>query len=417
MIVGISTQDVLSELRRENVFQPGKSQAFNDDLLARLSASVIEQRHFFLSSCTSTRKSAQTDCNPGEVPEPGSEDRLAVGASLDLGYLKLGEWLNVRPDILVLPTVLNPFAKEMNRLLFDGMMYIVLGQKLVPLLSDRWQSCCREQWSRAIHDAGIKETAEFVCHSIDLATVVSDAGGWTSVLPASSAGVVREVHILFIRVPIERNYSSQRAHLAHLFQRLPSISVTFNPRSINPPLILYPPQNLWYPPAADQMHYDPASHQPHPTENAYQNAYNGFQTYDMKDGEPCPPDRGHKRPAYAEVPFIDFDPDIGRWTNGLHVLGRDFKPKKYWARPVDGKTPWHFRSLDGWSHCQGPDVFVLNGDRRTLHRDLPHRAQWSRWGGPQWDVNHDSDPVGSGSYAGRKSPLQALVVGSQSQVV
>lgn len=155
---------------------------------------------------------------------------------------------------------------------------------------------------------------------------------------------------------------------------------------------MYPPQNLWYPPAADQMHYDPASHQPHPTENAYQNAYNGFQTYDMKDGEPCPPDRGHKRPAYAEVPFIDFDPDIGRWTNGLHVLGCDFKPKKYWARPVDGKRRGTFgRLMDGLTG-QGPDVFVvLNGDRRTLHRDLPHRAQWSRWGGPQWDVNHNSD--------------------------
>ncbi|WPG99244.1 Hypothetical protein R9X50_00205500 [Acrodontium crateriforme] len=118
MIVGISTQDILSELRRENVFQPGKSHAFNDDLLARLSASVIEQRHFFPVFPAQARENLPKPTTiPGEIPEPGSVGRLAVGASLDLGYLKLGEWLNVRPDILILPTVLNPFAKVVESVL------------------------------------------------------------------------------------------------------------------------------------------------------------------------------------------------------------------------------------------------------------------------------------------------------------
>ena len=112
MVVGISSQDVLSELRRENVFQAGKGQAFSDDMLARLSNAVIEQRHYFPIFPPQARENlTKPTAIPDEVPDAGAEERLAVGASLDIGYLKLGEWLNVRPDILVLPSVLNPFAK------------------------------------------------------------------------------------------------------------------------------------------------------------------------------------------------------------------------------------------------------------------------------------------------------------------
>ena len=34
-----------------------------------------------------------------------------MGANIDLTYLKLGEFWNVKPDILVLPSVLGSFAK------------------------------------------------------------------------------------------------------------------------------------------------------------------------------------------------------------------------------------------------------------------------------------------------------------------
>ena len=112
IIVGISTQDVLSELRRENVYQGGKGQAFADDLLARLSNNVIAQRHYFPVFPPHARENlSKPSAVPGEVVEAGAEQRMAVGASLDLGYLKLGEWLNVRPDILILPSVLSPFVK------------------------------------------------------------------------------------------------------------------------------------------------------------------------------------------------------------------------------------------------------------------------------------------------------------------
>jgi len=112
MVVGISTQDVLSELRRENVYQAAKGQSFNEDLLARLAGAVIEQRHFFPVFPPQAREDLpRPTAIAGEVPEAGGEERLAIGASLDLGYYKLGEWMNVRPDILVLPSVLNPFVK------------------------------------------------------------------------------------------------------------------------------------------------------------------------------------------------------------------------------------------------------------------------------------------------------------------
>lgn len=113
MIVGISSQDILSELRRENVHQPGKGEQFNDDLLARLSNAVIDQRHYFPLFPPVGRESLpRLSAVAGEQIDGGAEEhRLPVGANLDLGYYKLGEWLNVRPDVLILPSALNPFAK------------------------------------------------------------------------------------------------------------------------------------------------------------------------------------------------------------------------------------------------------------------------------------------------------------------
>ena len=119
MIVGISSQDVLFELRKENVYQAGKGQgSFGEDLLARLSGAVIEQRHFFPVFPPQGRDNLPKPA--GVVGEVEPDERLAVGANLDLGYLKLGEWLNVRPDVLVLPSTLSPFAKVSAFPLLEG---------------------------------------------------------------------------------------------------------------------------------------------------------------------------------------------------------------------------------------------------------------------------------------------------------
>jgi len=118
MIFGISTQDVLSELRRENVHQSSKGQALSDDTLARLTSNVIEQRHFFPVFPPQSREDlSKPAAISGDVMEAGAERRLAVGASLDIAYLKLAEWINVRPDVLILPSVLNPFVKVRYRII------------------------------------------------------------------------------------------------------------------------------------------------------------------------------------------------------------------------------------------------------------------------------------------------------------
>ncbi|KAH0564875.1 hypothetical protein GP486_001732 [Trichoglossum hirsutum] len=97
IMVGISAQDILYELRREEVTWAPKE----TNPMARQPRHVIEQRHFFPLFPPVAR---------GLLPKTGTES-LATGAMLDTSYLKLGEWLNTRPDVLITPSALAPFAK------------------------------------------------------------------------------------------------------------------------------------------------------------------------------------------------------------------------------------------------------------------------------------------------------------------
>ena len=99
IVVGISAQDVLYELRREEVVvgRPKES-----SMLARLPKHLIQQRHFFPLFPPVDRTM---------LPKTGTEDGVATGMPLDVSYLKLGEWLDVRPDMLITPSALPPFAK------------------------------------------------------------------------------------------------------------------------------------------------------------------------------------------------------------------------------------------------------------------------------------------------------------------
>ena len=89
-VLAISTQDVMYELSREQLSHGPEL----PDLLTRLPGYVIEQRHFFPL-----------------FPPMGRGGANKTGACLDLGYLKLGEWLNVKPDVLLLPSLLTPSVK------------------------------------------------------------------------------------------------------------------------------------------------------------------------------------------------------------------------------------------------------------------------------------------------------------------
>jgi DNA polymerase alpha subunit B len=95
-VIGISSQDILYELSREQISGGSAGQ----NLMTRLPRFLIEQRHFYPLFPPVSRDQWPKGSGP-----------KATGACLDLGYLKLGEWLNVRPDVLVVPSVLTPSVK------------------------------------------------------------------------------------------------------------------------------------------------------------------------------------------------------------------------------------------------------------------------------------------------------------------
>ncbi len=103
IVVSISAQDVLFDLRREEVLVGKPSET---SLLSRLPRHVIQQRHFYPIFPPSDRTN---------LPKTGTAEGIATGMPLDVSYLKLGEWLNVRPDMLITPSALSPFAKVSPR--------------------------------------------------------------------------------------------------------------------------------------------------------------------------------------------------------------------------------------------------------------------------------------------------------------
>lgn len=101
MVLGVSSQDVLYELRCEELAK-GAAQG---DLMSRLCRHLVEQRHYFPLFPPTDR---------ARLPKTGTADGIATGAALDLSYLKLGEMVNVRPDVMLVPSALPPFAKVRN---------------------------------------------------------------------------------------------------------------------------------------------------------------------------------------------------------------------------------------------------------------------------------------------------------------
>ncbi|KAK5746605.1 DNA-directed DNA polymerase alpha subunit pol12 [Elasticomyces elasticus] len=114
IVFAVSTLDVLGELRAGDVHQSSKGGKFGgEDMLGRLAAEVVGQRHFFPVFPPQGREDIPKTTGVDGVEDSGAEreGRFPVGVGLDVAYLKLGEWVNVRPDVLVLPSVLNPFVK------------------------------------------------------------------------------------------------------------------------------------------------------------------------------------------------------------------------------------------------------------------------------------------------------------------
>lgn len=101
VLLGASSQDVLYELRGEEL-----SKGANSEIMSRLCRNLIEQRHYF---------PVYPPMDRSRLPKTGTEEGIATGAVLDVSYLKLGEMVNVRPDVMLVPSALPPFARVSNK--------------------------------------------------------------------------------------------------------------------------------------------------------------------------------------------------------------------------------------------------------------------------------------------------------------
>lgn len=118
IVLGISSQDILYDLRREELLLGPPTEA---NLLARLPKHLIRQRHFYPLYPTADRTllprpagAAGAAGAAASEGADGTEAAYAIGTPLDPTYLKLAEWLHVRPDVLITPSALLPFAKVVD---------------------------------------------------------------------------------------------------------------------------------------------------------------------------------------------------------------------------------------------------------------------------------------------------------------
>ncbi|KAH8201781.1 hypothetical protein TruAng_004045 [Truncatella angustata] len=112
-VLGISSQDPLWELRHEELV--GGPRPSDPQILSRLPRYLIEQRHYF---------PLYPPVDRAKLPKTGTADGIATGAMLDTSYLRLGDMVNVRPDVLVVPSALPPFAKVVESVLVINPGYL-----------------------------------------------------------------------------------------------------------------------------------------------------------------------------------------------------------------------------------------------------------------------------------------------------
>ncbi|KAF7554043.1 hypothetical protein G7046_g6930 [Stylonectria norvegica] len=110
LVLGVSSQDILSQLRSEEVAKGGQG-----DLMGRLCRYLVEQRHYFPLFPPTDR---------GRLQKTGTEEGVATGSVPDLSYVKLGEMVKVRPDVVMVPSLLPPFAVVIESVLFINPGYL-----------------------------------------------------------------------------------------------------------------------------------------------------------------------------------------------------------------------------------------------------------------------------------------------------
>jgi DNA polymerase alpha subunit B len=112
MVLGITSQDILWELRHEELVGGKPTDV---QLLSRLPRYLIEQRHYFPIFPPVDRQ---------KLPKAGTVDGVPTGAMLDTSYLRLGDMVNVRPDVVVVPSALPAFAKVRSPFRFKPIPFL-----------------------------------------------------------------------------------------------------------------------------------------------------------------------------------------------------------------------------------------------------------------------------------------------------
>ncbi|CAK7565126.1 MAG: DNA-directed DNA polymerase alpha subunit pol12 [Sporothrix epigloea] len=112
MVLGLSSQDILYELRQGELTggRPADTNA-----VSRACRYLLEQRHYF---------PLYPPFDRSKLPRTGTAEGIATGPMLDTSYLKLGEMVNVRPDVLIVPSALPPFAKVVESVLMINPGYL-----------------------------------------------------------------------------------------------------------------------------------------------------------------------------------------------------------------------------------------------------------------------------------------------------
>lgn len=119
IVVGMSSIDILSMLRAEEI-SGGKARGTN--FYERGARNVLEQRSFlpvfpplkrekYMRPVEVEQKLVKAAEDGDDVADEEQSPFLPIGTPLDVSYLKLGEMLNVRPDVLVTPSVLQGTVK------------------------------------------------------------------------------------------------------------------------------------------------------------------------------------------------------------------------------------------------------------------------------------------------------------------
>ncbi|KAL9056019.1 MAG: hypothetical protein Q9162_003198 [Coniocarpon cinnabarinum] len=110
VMIGLSCHDSLYDLRWEQLV--GGTEKTKKDPLARLAGHLIEQRHFAPLYPPRGRDELVKPSIADALEEEG--EVKATGAMLDVGYVALGDWYTCKPDVLLTPSLLNPFVKVVD---------------------------------------------------------------------------------------------------------------------------------------------------------------------------------------------------------------------------------------------------------------------------------------------------------------